>query len=51
LDGAGAARLRQLGQWYDADYVLTIRSSGLALPVVYVNDWYVIYGLGDREPP
>ena len=50
MDEAGAVRLRQLGERYDADYVLTIRRSRPVLPPVYMNDWYVIYRLRDRDP-
>jgi hypothetical protein len=50
LDELGPQRLRQLGERYDADYVLTIRRGRPVLPWVYMNDWYVIYRLRDQDP-
>ena len=49
LARVGAPRLRELGEKYDADYVITLRWPWrLGLPVVYENRSYVIYRLGDR---
>jgi len=48
-------RLQRLGETYGADYVLTVRWPRLPLPVVYWNQWYVIYQLGgapaEDSPP
>jgi len=40
-----AERLKQLGERYDADYVLTVREPPLELDAVYENRGYVIYRL------
>jgi hypothetical protein len=46
LAKVGAARLKQLGAKYDADYVITERTDPLLkLPLVYQNETYVIYRL------
>jgi len=46
LADAGAARLRQLGEKYDADYAISQRTDPLLpLDAVYQNDRYVIYRL------
>ncbi len=46
LDGLGAARLKELGAKYDADYAITnLTESLLPLDVVYSNRAYVIYRL------
>jgi len=46
----GSLRLRQLGEKYEADYVLTVRRPPLRLPVVYQNELYVIYRLRNPRP-
>jgi len=48
----GAWRLRQLGEKYEADYVLTERTRPpLPLEIVYQNRRYVIYRLADTDEP
>ena len=47
----GTERMKQLGDTYQADYVLTVRWPPLPLPVVYENRAYVIYRLRDADPP
>jgi hypothetical protein len=42
----GAARLKELGEKYDADYLITQRTDPLLdLDVVYANRAYIIYRL------
>jgi hypothetical protein len=38
--------LRRIGRDYDAGYLLTEAEPPLALPVLYRNDSYAVYGLG-----
>ena len=47
----GPERMKQLGETYQADYVLTVRWPRLPLPVVYENRGYVIYRLRNTGPP
>jgi len=47
----GTERMKQLGETYQADYVLTVRWPRLPLPVVYENRGYVIYRLRDADSP
>ncbi|MHC4399330.1 MAG: DUF6798 domain-containing protein [Planctomycetota bacterium] len=46
----GELRLDELARRYDADYVLTLRTHPLKLPVECVCGYYVIYRLRDPKP-
>jgi hypothetical protein len=46
LADLGAARLKELGAKYQADYVLTLADPRLPLQAVYENETYIIYRLG-----
>ncbi|MFH1920958.1 MAG: DUF6798 domain-containing protein, partial [Planctomycetota bacterium] len=47
----GAERLQFLGEKYETDYVLTVRWPQVWLPVVFENQWFVIYQLRDPDSP
>jgi len=47
----GAERLKELGQRYGADYVITVTQPPLDLPVVYENQTYIIYQLRKVAAP
>jgi hypothetical protein len=51
LADLGAERLQQLGVRYGADYVITATQPRLDFPVVYENQSYIIYQLGELTVP
>jgi hypothetical protein len=51
LADRGAKRLKELGEQYKADYVITVTQPRVDLPVLYENRTYIIYQLRRAEPP